>query len=255
MKQFSIFILFALSTILPCQADENASVLASKITLEARRLPLPEFLQELQKQSGAQIQLAPDSPFAEKSVTATFKDMKLADVLRSLHRLYGIQWQQAAPSQWIGNTSEKADLEYQLLRLGDMDIYEKQSARSRWMQTKWFDKTGALNAANLSSATGVSLSQLEPQLQKMARADCQNVAGGRLISSFARAVPAALEEEWLHFSLPKPRAAQNIASAQSAPTAALQTFEGRILAPLGTLSAAKTPETRAATALETRIEK
>lgn len=260
-------------------APTSDPALERLITLEAQRLPLPELLQELQKQSGAQIELAADSPWVRKAVTIRCHDMKLGEVLRALRRLYGIQWRQEAPGQWREqvakpdvkpnpvvtvaavtalpvNPALQSDLEYQLLRLGDIDVYEQQTARDRWVKTKWFDATEAASAV-LKSADGVALVQFAPKLQNAARYECQNIAGVRLLASHARAVTASLENEWLNFGTTRPTRAlagansaspqsaspqasfQNALSQSNAPLVSLQSLDGRLLTPLGLAQAPK----------------
>jgi hypothetical protein len=248
-RSFIAVILCCGATAFPALADATDSLavaeLARPVSLEAKRLPLPAVLESLEKQSGVALRLPANSPFAEKQITARIANAPLGEIMRSLRRLYGMRWERLPDGAWSALSSDNADLESQLLRVGDTARFENQN-NVRPAKTDWFNNALAHRDASLLKSEGITFSALPEKAQQQAKNACQGIAGLRLVCNHAAAIAAALETDWLLCNVP--RAAAPLLSLASLPTektSALQLSvvanNGRPVAPLPNVSSAEPP--------------
>lgn len=189
---------------LPVQDIRRDKTLSKPVTLDARRLPLPAVLQELQKQSG--VSLGVDGGSDTLLLTAHFSQMPLAEVMQALARLYGREWKPSGQGGWIWpRESSLNPLELDLRRVGDFaPVEERARAERRGSADKngpaqpkfnWFEALlPRTNTTSLVAPEGVALTSFPEELQKKIRRDREGDAALQLVGIYQKSVLSTLRE-------------------------------------------------------------
>ena len=183
------------------------TALQNATTIEARDQMLPEFLQTLQKNSGVEMQLSPQSALATRRVTVRTEMMPLHELMSALARLYGAVWQRNGKIYSLQESS-LSELESQLARVGDrVGDKDAGSDPARYM-------TGTKRrelAEQIVTSVGqeafkgertVSLLQLPEALRDLLRQQIQLQAASEIIEPQAAALPFLIENYHLYAIVP-----------------------------------------------------
>ncbi|MDF2439225.1 MAG: hypothetical protein JWN98_209 [Abditibacteriota bacterium] len=142
------------------------------VSLQARRQPLSEALQDVQKQSGVALAIDAAVPAVTMRVTAWVKEMPLHTLMGALRRLYGVEWIKG-DGGYVMRLSED-ELDRNLLQVGDMSPYmNSQKFDERWQQAAEFagqfldviDLDTLMAKPEDNGLTGVPVSTLPAELQ------------------------------------------------------------------------------------------
>ena len=189
------------------------TTLQSKIFLEARDQPLPEFLQAVQESSGVTLQVLAPSPLTSKRVTVRTEAMPLHELMSALAHLYGANWQRAGQSYQM-KPAALSDFDRELLRIGDSAARNApeqsvSSAQRRELATQILESVGQEKFADGST---VSLSQLPEKLRDQIRHSIQARAASTLLEPQAAALPFLIDNYRLYAIVPRSTTERNTPS-------------------------------------------
>jgi hypothetical protein len=182
--------------------DEEA--LYKEISCELRRQPLPEFIAELQKQSGVKLALqgmpeqniTPDE-IAKLLVTTRVVKKPVGAVLQNLDRLFGIVWKQRAPGSYVGQVRSRGDWRTRLLQFGDLGYYRSGNyggpvleARQQSINKMVRKVSDSIRATNQKLPATVKFIDLPAPLQKEIRQEAEARARYLTVGRQIRAIEA-----------------------------------------------------------------
>ncbi len=191
---------------------------AGTVSLEVKRMPLPALLAEAGRQSGLELTIAPDAPFAGATVTARVHQMPVAGLMSALGRLFGAVWEKEGENRQTLRLDDKTDLERQMFLMGDLTWFRfwRSPARRKgapahltFEGATWSAALlGEVNEAALSQARGVPLAALSPDLQLKLRSelasDTRKDAALWVLRYYHSAMLSSLEGSRIRLSEPRP---------------------------------------------------
>lgn len=170
-----------LKSVPPAGLSTAIAVPDATITLEARRLPLPEVLAAVEKQGGVTLQIAPGTFARAPKLTMAVAQMPLREWMDTLAKLYDVRWQANGAQTFALQTCGRDELAHDIRLVGELYNYE-------W---DWFYRDGMpdylkgrpvfpwkqvvddnLDLAALN-AKGVDLSTTPAELQQAVRHDIE----------------------------------------------------------------------------------
>lgn len=174
------------------------AALQTKVTVEAKRQPINDFLAALTGQSQVVLTVPPELPVAAARITAHLEDFALADAMLSIERLYNMRWSRVSEREWVLNQVVGSDLDRDLGKLGDLKWFSwrQGGARSRSEdgQVNWTAKVLAnFDEERLRQKKGVPFGELPEDVQQGIRRRFERRARLQLVSRYARARVFSIE--------------------------------------------------------------
>ena len=183
---------------------KQQTALRVPVSFEARRRPLSEVLADLQRQGGVELSAGEPAKIADFKVTAHVEALPLAEVLLSLARLYGFEWDKNGEAYVIISPGA-VGLDHSLLQLGAPDSIEQQSHLQSWRERQGIDwlqqVTQFTTETELRAGQGVPLTAMAPELQTRLRHPIELPAAARLVGAYAQAIPGVIEENRLRVTV------------------------------------------------------
>lgn len=155
--------------------DLPSEELAAKVSVDATRQPLGQFLSEVTKSSKIALELPTDKDEQKLMISAHVQDMPLSDLMNTLSRLYGANWVKDGIQTWRLVAGHRSPVEMELQRVGFLPWYKfrEVNTSARNLRKANFDTFAAqlvIEAGNdILSPTGIPLSSLSPNSQKELR--------------------------------------------------------------------------------------
>lgn len=160
----------------PVPELRDVAELQSKVSLEARQMPLSELLTELKKQSGVAFAVADQFPAAKTLLTLRLNQTPLASLMGSLSRIYGVRWNQEN-GVWMLRASDQDALQVAVARSVGADGYlmpKKQNRRAQEQADLSAEIYDSVEAELWEVPDGVPLSKLPADLQQRLRQSYEN---------------------------------------------------------------------------------
>jgi len=174
--------------------------LQMKVSFEARRQPLTDFLADLQKQSGVTLAAAPDAEVAQLRITARVRDMPLCEVMSALSRLYRVFWNHEKDT-YVMHGSDWNAVEQELLQVGDMN---KSNAYllSRVLRQRGTEIAKAIlphaNVSALKTREGFPVASLPQELQQELRRNFEARVAAEIVRGYRDTTEQYLDDCILH---------------------------------------------------------
>lgn len=168
--------------------------LASKVSFQVKSLPLVDLLNELKKQSGVPLSVADNASIRNARITARMREQPLFEVMSALSRLYDLRWKRAGDNSFQAYDSDLAEVEQQVLKLGNWQwLHYWQAPTRRSIAPKYLtleplvdwqtELLQAANAQDLASVDGVEISALPEELQIRLRQEVRNQLSRQMLES------------------------------------------------------------------------
>lgn len=213
----------------PVALSPSDAVLQTPITLDARRMTLPDFARQLGTLAKTTITLP--SELATRQITAHLEGQPLGETLRSLSRLYGLEWQHVAGG-WKARVAA-SDLERAFLQAGNIEEWQNRVAGRDELRALAAKMMVGQDRTLLESEAGVPLSAM-PNLADELRQSREMASALSLLSDWGASSPFLLRGGWVHVEVP--RIAQKGAANLAAPRFSLHDAGGRTAADLGAMT-------------------
>ncbi|MDF2440904.1 MAG: hypothetical protein JWN98_1888 [Abditibacteriota bacterium] len=179
--------------------------LQTKVTVEAKRQPINDFLAALTAQSQVVLKVPPELPVAAARITAHLEEFALADAMLCIERLYNMRWSRLSEREWILNHVVGSDLDRDLGKLGDIKWFSWRQgsveSRSEDGQVNWTAKVLAnFDEERLRQKKGVPFGELPEDVQQGIRRRFERRARLQLVKGYARARVFSIEPHPLDVS-------------------------------------------------------
>ena len=219
----------------PAFIAPNDVTLRTPVTFEARRMSLPEFVRHLSE--AAHITLSLPGELNGRQITAHLESQPVGETMRSLGRLYGLEWQPVTDGYRAQVTATK--LEQGVLRAGDLREWQTRAGGREELETMATQVLTTAPRASLESEEGVPLTQI-PGLQEQLRHSRELDSALSLLRSWEMKSPFLLRTTLVHVQTP--RIIRKGASTL-APRFVVMDASGQTLADLGAMILPGSPST------------
>ncbi len=181
----------------PLALSPSDAALRTPITLDANRMPLPDFARRLSDATHITLTLPPE--LNGRRITAHLEQQPLSETLRSLSGLYGLEWQRVTRG-WSARVAA-SELERTLLQGGDLNEWSGRIGSREELKAIASKTLAAVPRAFLESEKGVALSQV-PGLTEELRGNRQMNTSLSLLQSWGASSPFLLRASVLRVRLP-----------------------------------------------------